>query len=156
AMSPRHLGGIAVIVKSFARIHETNLKKQGMLALTFANPKDYDKIQADDLLSIVGLTAFAPGKNLTLKVLHGDGTTDQISLAHSYNKEQTEWFVAESAWNLIRKGRASKSAGGKASTTKTAKKKNTSAAAKPKKKVKSKKGRAKAKAKPKKKVAKKV
>jgi aconitate hydratase len=108
AMSPRHLGGIAVIVKSFARIHETNLKKQGMLALTFVKPSDYDKVQADDLLSVIGLTSFTPGKNLVLRALHADGSVEDIPLAHSYNKEQIEWFRAGSALNLIRKAKASK------------------------------------------------
>ena len=104
AMEPRHLGVRAVIVKSFARIHETNLKKQGMLALTFANPADYDKIQENDALSILGLTTFAPGKQLTLALTHKDGTTDNISLNHTYNDMQIEWFKAGSALNLIRQG----------------------------------------------------
>jgi aconitate hydratase len=102
AMEPRHLGGIAVIVKSFARIHETNLKKQGMLALTFANPDDYDKIREDDLLSIEGLTSFAPGKPLQLVMKHSDGSVETIGLNHSYNQQQIEWFRAGSALNLIK------------------------------------------------------
>jgi len=102
AMEPRYLGGRAVIVKSFARIHETNLKKQGMLALTFANPVDYDKIREDDLLSIVGLKAFAPGVPLTLIIKHSDGSTDTVKLNHSYNEGQIEWFKAGSALNYLK------------------------------------------------------
>ncbi len=101
AMEPRHLGGLAVITKSFARIHETNLKKQGMLALTFANPADYDKIKEEDMLSIEGLTSFAPGVPLTLKVEHTDKSTELIPLNHSYNAQQIEWFKAGSALNLL-------------------------------------------------------
>lgn len=105
AMEPRFLGAKAVIVKSFARIHETNLKKQGMLALTFADPADYDKIREDDRLSITGLTAFAPGTPLTLIIKHSDGTQETAILNHSYNDAQIEWFKAGSALNLIgRKG----------------------------------------------------
>src|SRR6202008_4521780 len=85
AMEPRFLGGRAVIVKSFARIHETNLKKQGMLALTFANPSDYDKIQEDDVVSIIGLKNFTPGVPLTLLVEHADGRKESIELHHTYN-----------------------------------------------------------------------
>ena len=99
AMEPRHLGGLAVIVKSFARIHETNLKKQGMLALTFANPADYDKIREDDVVSIEGLTSFSPGVHLTLVLHHADKTTETISLNHSYNEQQIGWFKAGSALN---------------------------------------------------------
>ena len=102
AMSPRHLGCRAVIVKSFARIHETNLKKQGVLALTFKNPADYDKIKEDDRLAIVGLKEFAPGKPLTLMVNHSDGSSESLSLSHSYNAEQIKWFQAGSALNLLR------------------------------------------------------
>lgn len=101
AMSPRHLGGLAVIAKSFARIHETNLKKQGMLALTFANPADYDKIQEQDRFAITGLTGFAPGKNLQLEVAHQDGKKDVLELKHSFNLEQIKWFKAGSALNLM-------------------------------------------------------
>lgn len=101
AMEPRHLGGVAVIVKSFARIHETNLKKQGILALTFANPKDYDKISEGDTLDIIGLTQFQPGKPLTLVIHRHDGTTEKCELLHSYNENQIEWFKAGSALNLI-------------------------------------------------------
>jgi aconitate hydratase len=103
AMEPRHLGVKAVIVKSFARIHETNLKKQGMLGLTFVNPADYDKVQEDDSISILGLTTFAPGNNLTVVLDHIDGTQDRFEVAHTYNKEQIEWFKAGSALNLIKK-----------------------------------------------------
>jgi aconitate hydratase len=102
AMSPRFLGCTAVITKSFARIHETNLKKQGVLALTFVNPKDYDKIQEKDLLTIRGLQALAPGKNLTLELKHADGSTENIEVKHTYNAEQIKWFKAGSALNLIR------------------------------------------------------
>ncbi len=102
AMSPRFLGCTAVITKSFARIHETNLKKQGVLALTFVNPTDYIKIQEKDLLSIRGLSELAPGKNLTLEAKHADGSVDQIEVKHTYNSEQLKWFKAGSALNLIR------------------------------------------------------
>ncbi len=103
AMEPRFLGGKAIITKSFARIHETNLKKQGMLPLTFANPNDYDKIQEDDKLSLVGLSEFAPEKQLKLIVKHSDGSVDEIMLNHSFNAGQIEWFKAGSALNLIAK-----------------------------------------------------
>lgn len=102
AMSPRYLGATAVITKSFARIHETNLKKQGVLALTFANPADYDRIQQKDLLTIRGLKDLAPGKDLTLEVKHENGSVDKIPVKHSYNAEQIKWFKAGSALNLIR------------------------------------------------------
>jgi len=101
AMEPRHLGVRAIIVKSFARIHETNLKKQGMLALTFADVADYDKIKEDDTFDILGLTTFAPGKPLTLVANHADGTNDEILLNHTYNEGQIEWFKAGSALNMI-------------------------------------------------------
>jgi aconitate hydratase len=103
AMEPRHLGVRAIIVKSFARIHETNLKKQGMLALTFANKDDYEKVQEDDVIDITGLTEFAPGKSLTMVLHHANGTTDKVKLNHTYNEQQIEWFKAGSALNLIRK-----------------------------------------------------
>lgn len=103
AMEPRHLGVKAVIVKSFARIHETNLKKQGMLALTFANEGDYDKIKEDDTFNFTDLTAFAPGKQLTLEIVHADGSKEEIKLNHTYNDQQIEWFRAGSALNLIKK-----------------------------------------------------
>ena len=102
AMEPRHLGVRAVIVKSFARIHETNLKKQGMLGLTFANEADYDLIQEDDTFNFVDLVDFAPGKQLTLEVVHADGSTDSIKLNHTYHAQQIEWFKAGSALNLIK------------------------------------------------------
>ncbi|NBX80779.1 MAG: aconitate hydratase [Flavobacteriales bacterium] len=102
AMEPRHLGVRAVIVKSFARIHETNLKKQGMLGLTFANEADYDKIQEDDTLNFTDLESFAAGKPLTLEIVHANGTTENISLNHTYNDSQIEWFKAGSALNLIK------------------------------------------------------
>ncbi len=102
AMEPRHLGVRAVLVKSFARIHETNLKKQGMLGLTFANKADYDKIKEDDTIDILGLTTFAPGKNLQMVFTHADGTKDTIEAKHSYNAQQIEWFKAGGALNIIR------------------------------------------------------
>lgn len=103
AMEPRHLGGRAIIVKSFARIHETNLKKQGMLALTFDNPADYDKIREDDVLEIQGLKTFAHGKPLTLVILHADGKEEKAVLNHTYNDAQIEWFKAGSALNYLNK-----------------------------------------------------
>lgn len=101
AMEPRFLGGKAIITKSFARIHETNLKKQGMLPLTFANPSDYDKIQEDDTLSIPNLSALAPEKQVQLIVKHKDGSVDEIILNHSFNAGQIEWFKSGGALNLI-------------------------------------------------------
>ena len=103
AMEPRHLGVRAVLVKSFARIHETNLKKQGMLALTFNDKNDYDKIQEDDSIDIIGLTSFAPNEPLTIVLNHADGTKDEISVNHTYNAQQIEWFKAGAALNIIRK-----------------------------------------------------
>lgn len=102
AMEPRHLGVRAIVVRSFARIHETNLKKQGMLALTFANKEDYEKIQEDDTFDIVGLASFEPGKPLTMVLNHKDGSKDSITLNHTYNKQQIEWFKAGGALNVIR------------------------------------------------------
>lgn len=102
AMEPRHLGVRAVLVKSFARIHETNLKKQGMLALTFADKADYEKIQEDDTIDIIGLTEFTPGKPLTLVFNHADGSKHEIKVNHSYNAQQIEWFKAGGALNIIR------------------------------------------------------
>ncbi|MCC6836907.1 MAG: aconitate hydratase [Bacteroidia bacterium] len=104
AMEPRHLGVRAVLVKSFARIHETNLKKQGMLALTFADKADYDKIKEDDTIDILGLTTFAPGTPLTLVFTHADGSKDEIKANHTYNEQQIEWFKAGGALNIIRAG----------------------------------------------------
>jgi len=101
AMEPRHLGGRAIIVKSFARIHETNLKKQGVLALTFTNPGDYDKIRSDDRVSITGLMHFTPAKSLTLTICHSDGSTDEYQLNHTYNNRQIEWFKTGGALNYI-------------------------------------------------------
>ncbi len=106
AMEPRFLGVKAVLVKSFARIHETNLKKQGLLGLTFANEADYDKIQENDTINFTDLTEFAPGKPLTLEFLHADGTKDIILANHTYNAGQIGWFVAGSALNLIAAGKA--------------------------------------------------
>ncbi|MEN2487863.1 aconitate hydratase [Flavobacterium sp. B11] len=106
AMEPRFLGVKAVLVKSFARIHETNLKKQGLLGLTFANEADYDKIQEDDTINFLDLTEFAPGKPLTLEFVHADGTKDIILANHTYNEGQIGWFVAGSALNLIAAGKA--------------------------------------------------
>lgn len=103
AMEPRHLGVRAILVKSFARIHETNLKKQGMLAITFANSDDYEKIQEDDKIDITGLTEFAPGKQLTVVLHHQDGTVDSFAVNHTYNTQQIEWFKAGGALNIIRK-----------------------------------------------------
>ena len=102
AMEPRHLGVKAVIVKSFARIHETNLKKQGMLGLTFANENDYDLIQEDDTINFIDLVEFAPNKPLTIEVVHADKTKDIIELNHTYNDQQIQWFKAGSALNLIK------------------------------------------------------
>ncbi len=102
AMEPRHLGAIAVIVKSFARIHETNLKKQGMLGLTFANEADYDLVQEDDRFNFIDLKDFAPGKQLTVEIVHKDGTKDTIKVNHTYNNQQIDWFKAGSALNSLR------------------------------------------------------
>ncbi|XP_067143865.1 aconitate hydratase, mitochondrial-like [Centruroides vittatus] len=101
ALEPRHLGGRAIIVKSFARIHETNLKKQGLLPLTFSNPSDYDKIQQDDRISLLGLKDLAPGKPVMCEIKHKDGTKDTISLNHTMNETQIEWFRAGSALNRM-------------------------------------------------------
>jgi len=106
AMEPRFLGVVAVIAKSFARIHETNLKKQGMLACTFTNPADYDKIREGDKLSIPDLPDFAPGRGLTLTLAHTDGTTESVPLTHTYSAQQIEWFKAGSALNLMSKEQA--------------------------------------------------
>ena len=103
AMEPRHLGVKAVLVKSFARIHETNLKKQGMLGITFANKADYDRIKEDDIVNFLDLTDFAPEKPLTLEFVHNDGTKDTIIANHTYNEAQIDWFKAGSALNLIKR-----------------------------------------------------
>jgi aconitate hydratase len=106
AMEPRHLGVRVILVKSFARIHETNLKKQGMLALTFNNPADYDLIKEDDTIDIIGLTDFTPDKQLTVVLHHTDGSEDRIQVNHTYNAQQIEWFKAGGALNIIRKNQA--------------------------------------------------
>ncbi|HRS08706.1 MAG TPA: aconitate hydratase, partial [Bacteroidia bacterium] len=106
AMEPRFLGVRAVLVKSFARIHETNLKKQGMLALTFADKADYEKIKEDDTFDIVGLTTFTPGVPLTLVLHHSDGSKEEIKVNHSYNEHQIAWFKAGGALNIIRSEQA--------------------------------------------------
>jgi aconitate hydratase len=103
AMEPRHLGVTAVLVKSFARIHETNLKKQGLLGVTFANKEDYDKILEDDLIDITGLTSFSVDKPLTVHLKHKDGTSESFLVNHTYNQQQIEWFKAGAALNIIRK-----------------------------------------------------
>lgn len=102
AMEPRHLGVRAIVVKSFARIHETNLKKQGMLALTFVDKADYDKVQEDDTIDIVGLMNFSPNSPLTMVLHHKDGSEDEVTLNHTYNAQQIEWFKAGGALNVIR------------------------------------------------------
>lgn len=102
AMEPRFLNVKAILVKSFARIHETNLKKQGMLALTFADKNDYDKVREDDKISILGLTTFSPGKNLIILLQHSDGTSEQFEALHTYNSAQIEWFKAGSALNGLK------------------------------------------------------
>jgi len=106
AMQPRHLGVVAVLVKSFARIHETNLKKQGMLALTFVNEQDYDLIQEDDTFNVLDLNKFDQGKSLSIEVVHADGTKNIIETNHTYNKSQIKWFKEGSALNLIKKENA--------------------------------------------------
>ena len=101
-MEPRFIGVKAVIVKSFARIHETNLKKQGMLGLTFVNPAEYDKVRQDDLVDIEGFETMAPGKNLTIVLHHADHTEESFEVAHTYNQAQIEWVRFGSALNKIR------------------------------------------------------
>jgi aconitate hydratase len=101
-MEPRHLGVRAILVRSFARIHETNLKKQGMLGLTFANKTDYDKILEDDVIDIVGLKDFTPGQPLTVVLHHLYGEPEEILVNHTYNEPQIEWFKAGGALNVIR------------------------------------------------------
>jgi aconitate hydratase len=102
AMEPRHLGVKVVLVRSYARIHEANLKKQGMLALTFVDKSDYEKIREDDLVDIVGLTSFTPGKPLVVRLRHANGSVEEFAANHSYNESQIGWFRAGSALNLIR------------------------------------------------------
>jgi len=104
ALSPRLLGGVAVIVRSFARIHESNLKKQGLLALTFQSPADYDRIREDDRLSLVGLNALAPGKPVECRVKHADGTSETLKLSHTFSAAQLDWFRKGSALNLFHGG----------------------------------------------------
>lgn len=106
AMEPRHLGVKVILVKSFARIHETNLKKQGMLGITFENENDYDRIQEDDTFNFIDLEEFAPGKQLTIELVHSDGSKETIKANHSYNDQQIEWFKEGSALNLIKKQNA--------------------------------------------------
>jgi aconitate hydratase len=102
AMSPRFLGAAAILVRSFARIHETNLKKQGLLPLTFANPADYDKVRKDDTISIVGLKDLAPNKDIEVILNHANGSPDKIQAKHSMTAEQIDWFKAGSALNLLK------------------------------------------------------
>ena len=102
-MEPRHLGVRVIVVKSFARSHETNLKKQGMLGLTFANKEDYDKILEDDTFDIIGLESFAPNTPLELVLHHADGSSETILVNHTYNEQQIEWFKAGGALNIIRR-----------------------------------------------------
>jgi aconitate hydratase len=106
-MEPRFMGGRAVLVRSFARIHEANLKKQGVLPLTFADPADYDKVRADDTVDVVGLTALAPGSVVTVVLHHADGTTDEVATTHTMSSEHIEWFRAGSALNLLARQRGS-------------------------------------------------
>jgi aconitate hydratase len=101
ALSPRLLGGVAVIARSFARIHETNLKKQGLLALTFRDAEDYERIREDDRVSLVGLADLAAGSPVACRIRHADGTVETIALAHSYSDGQLKWFRAGSALNLV-------------------------------------------------------
>jgi aconitate hydratase len=102
-MEPRFRGCCAVVVRSFARIHETNLKKQGVLALTFVDPADYDKVGHDDRVAILDLHRLAPGQTLTMRLSHPDGSSDDVEVSHTMNGEQIEWFTAGSALNLIRR-----------------------------------------------------
>ena len=102
-MTPRYLGCAAIIAKSFARIHETNLKKQGILALTFTDPSDYDRIMEGDKLSIVGLKDLEQGKPVTCRLSHEDGKVEEILLSHSYSTSQLDWFRAGSALNVLRR-----------------------------------------------------
>jgi aconitate hydratase len=102
-MEPRFLGVKAVIVKSFARIHETNLKKQGLLGVTFANKEDYNKVLEDDEIDIIGLTKFSVGNPLEVRLHHKDGNTDSFLVNHTYNEQQIEWYKAGGALNIIRR-----------------------------------------------------
>jgi aconitate hydratase len=105
-MEPRYLGVRALLVKSFARIHETNLKKQGVLTLTFGNKSDYDKIRENDKLDISGLKNFVPGSSFFITLKHADGSAEKLIAFHSYNESQIEWFKEGSALNIIRKSNA--------------------------------------------------
>ena len=131
AMEPRHLGVRAILVKSFARIHETNLKKQGMLALTFADKADYDKIREDDIFDITGLMTFAPEKQLTIVIHHSDGKMEKILVNHTYNKNQIDWFKAGSALNAMGKPKAKSNGVAKPATKKAPAKKVLPKKAKP-------------------------
>jgi aconitate hydratase len=102
ALSPRLLGGVAVIARSFARIHETNLKKQGLLALTFRDPADYERIREDDRIDLVGLAELAPGNPVECRIRHADGSVETLALSHSYPLAQVQWFRAGGALNLVR------------------------------------------------------
>ena len=102
-MEPRFRLGRAILARSFARIHETNLKKQGVLALTFADPADYDRVQEDDRISVVGLADLAPGRPVRIVLRHADGSSEEIETLHTMNEQQIEWFRAGSALNLIRR-----------------------------------------------------
>ena len=102
-MEPRHLGCAAVIARSFARIHETNLKKQGILPLTFVDPADYDKVQEKDRVSVIGLTELEPGRPLTVVLHHPDGGTDRFPVEHTLNEDQVAWFKAGSALNVLKR-----------------------------------------------------
>jgi len=127
ALSPRLLGGAAVIARSFARIHESNLKKQGLLALTFQNPADYDRIREDDRIGLIGLKDMAPGKPVECRIRHGDGTSETLKLNHSFSAPQLEWFRKGSALNLFHGGAASpekRSAAGRAKKPAAKKRKN--------------------------------
>jgi aconitate hydratase len=101
-MEPRYMGGRAVIVRSFARIHEANLKKQGVLALTFSNPLDYERVLVDDTINIVGLADLAPGKRVTVVLHHANGKRDEIETTHTMSDEHISWFKAGSALNVLR------------------------------------------------------
>jgi aconitate hydratase len=107
AMSPRFLGCRVVLTRSFARIHETNLKKQGVLPLTFADPADYDRLRRDDRLSFIGLDKLAPGQKIEVRITHADGSQETFFALHSLTRDQIAWFMAGSALNLIRRGSAS-------------------------------------------------
>jgi aconitate hydratase len=103
-MSPRFLGARAIVVRSFARIAEANLKKQGVLALTFGNPADYDKVEQDDQVSILGLADLAPGSSVTVRLQHADGKSDDIETKHTLSANQIDWFKAGSALNAMASG----------------------------------------------------